>query len=169
MMKKFFVLFICMMILCFCVSFAENAENEEEPEYIPVIVTGSNLNARMSPNPYSYIITSYDKNLELNSTGRWSKDKKWVEIMSMEYGPVWCSYKFLTERTEPFKVETLCDEPVKIRKFPGDGRVTGYLRKGKTIIITQVILGYGKCKKGWIDLGYCIELEEENNEDRSKN
>ena len=49
---------------------------------------------------------------------------------------------------------------IKIRKRPVNGTVIGYLKPGKTLTITQVVLGWGKCKYGWVDLGYLVEIEE---------
>ena len=135
------------------------ASAESDPNYIVLTVTGSNVNCRMSANKHSYIVTELDKGQEIQSTGRWSNDKKWIEIFHPEFGNLWVSYQFLTERTDSFKVETLCDDPVKIRKQPYNGRVVGKLRKGREVEITQVIFGWGKCKQGWLDLSYCIEVE----------
>jgi hypothetical protein len=151
------VLLFLFAVLIGCVK----AEELSSENYIPLTVIGNNLNCRMSANKHSYVVTELEKGQGILSTGRWSKDHKWVEIEHPEHGKLWCSYQYLTERTDPFKVETLWDEPLKIRKQPFNGRVSGYLRKGKEIEITQVILGWGKCKQGWIDLDYCIEIEEE--------
>lgn len=148
------------LILLILAIFVAGSAYSEEVSTIVLTVTGSNLNCRMSANKHSYIVTELEKGQEIPSTGRWSKNHRWVEIDHPEFGRLWCSYEFLTERTDPFSVETLWDEPIKIRKQPVNGRVTGYLRKGKTIEITQVILGWGKCTKGWIDLEYCIETGE---------
>ena len=133
------------------------ANAEEEASYITLYVTGSNLNCRMAPDRHSYVVTELEKGQEIQSTGRWSKDHKWVEIFHPEYGNLWCSCQYLTERTDIFTAETLWDEPIKIRKQPVNGKVTGKLKKGRTIEITQVIFGWGRCKQGWIDLSYCIE------------
>lgn len=152
-MKRFLLIILVLIMVV-------PAYSEEVEERISLIVTGSNLNCRMSANKHSYIVTELEKGQEIPSTGRWSKNYRWVEIDHPEYGRLWCSYEFLTERAEPFSVETLWDEPIKIRKQPVNGRVSGYLRKGRTIEITQVILGWGKCAKGWIDLEYCIETGE---------
>lgn len=134
------------------------SEDIDEVNYITVTVTGSNLNCRMAPNKHSYIVTELEKGQEIQLTGRWSKDRRWVEIEHCEYGRLWCDYHYLTERTDSFIVETLCDDPVKIRKQVFNGKVKGYLRKNKTLEITQVVLGWGKCSQGWIDLEYCIEI-----------
>ena len=133
----------------------------EEPEtYTTLIATGSNVNCRMAANKHSYIVTELERGQTIQSTGRWSKDHQWIEIDHPEHGRLWCNYQFLTERTDSFLVETLWNEPIKIRKVPFNGKVKGYLRKGRTLEITQVIFGWGKCKQGWIDLEYCIEIEE---------
>ena len=166
-MKKSFsfyaiaVIFLAVVVI-FCLAVGWGYIHAEEADESRVIftVTGSNLNTRMSANKSSYAMTELDKGQEIAGTGRWSKDKKWVEIDHPECGRLWCSYQFLTERTEPFLVETLWDEPIKIRKAPFNGKVKGYLKKGQTLEITQVVLGWGKCSKGWIDLEYCIEIEE---------
>ena len=131
---------------------------EEEEEYLTVYVTGSDVNARMSPNKQSGVMTVLEKGQNIEITGKWSKDHRWIEIHHPECGRLWCDYHYFTERQDTFTVETLWDEPVKIRKQVFNGRVTGYLRKGKTVEITQVILGWGKCKQGWIDMEYCIEI-----------
>lgn len=151
-MKRIWILLIIMLMA------VSHAYSEET--VLTLTVTGSNLNCRMAANKHSYVVTELEKGQEIPSTGRWSKNHRWVEIDHPEFGRLWCSYEFLTERTDSFSVETLWDEPIKIRKQPVNGRVTGYLRKGKTIEITQVILGWGKCAKGWIDLEYCIETGE---------
>lgn len=135
-------------------------EIEEAPEEIIFYVIRANLNARISPNRHSYIVTTLERGQEIHGTGRWSKDHRWVEIDHSEYGKLWCAYQYLTERLDEFEIETLWDEPIKIRKQAVNGSVCGKLRKNKTVTITQVVLGWGKCKQGWIDLSYCIEIEE---------
>ena len=134
------------------------SEDLNEENYVTFYTTGSNLNCRMSPDKHSYIVTELEKGQEVKGTGRWSKDHRWVEIEHCEYGRLWCDYHYLTERTESFMIETLWDEPIKIRKQVFNGKVKGYLRKNKTVEITQVVLGWGKCEQGWIDLSYCIEI-----------
>ena len=154
------IIVISLFLLAISIMDAASAEDAETPN-ITLTAIGSNLNCRMAANKHSFIVTELERGQTIQSTGRWSKDHKWVEIEHPEYGKLWCSYQYLTERTDSFKVETLWDEPIKIRKQPVNGRVTGQLKKGKTVEITQVIFGWGKCKQGWIDLEYCIEIEEE--------
>lgn len=146
----------CLIIGIVMISKPAHAE-ETDPDYIVLTSTGSNVNCRMAADKHSFVVTELEKGQEILSTGRWSKDHKWVEVFHPEYGNLWVSYKFLTERTDSFMVETLCDDPVKIRKEAVNGRVVGKLRKGRTVEITQVVLGWGKCKQGWLDLSFCIE------------
>ena len=54
-------------------------------------------------------------------------------------------------------VYTLWEEGIRIRSKPGKGRVTGRARKDQILEITQIVLGYGKCSRGWVDLSYFIE------------
>lgn len=153
-----FVALIIMIALCWLNT--SKSEEIDPEDYITLTVIGSDLNCRMAANKQSVIMTELEKGQEILSTGRWSKDYKWVEIDHPECGRLWCSYKYLAERTDSFEIETLCDEPIKIRKHPYNGRVTGYLRKGRTVTITQTLLGWGKCSVGWIDLSYCLEIED---------
>ena len=48
---------------------------------------------------------------------------------------------------------------IKIRSHPVNGKIRGYLKRGKTAEITQTVLGWGRCSKGWIDLNYVTEVE----------
>lgn len=154
------VFLIMVLAFIFAVSIGlVHAEEDPEINYVTFTVTASSLNCRMSPDRHSYAITELERGQEVKGTSRWSKNQRWVEIEHCEYGRLWCDYHYLTERTDPFFVETLCDDPVKIRTQAVNGKVRGYLRKGQTIEITQVVLGWGRCSSGWIDLEYCIEIE----------
>ena len=125
-----------------------------------LIVTASILNGRERPGTNAAIEAFWDRGDLVEPTGEWSTDHQWVEIFGGETGTVWCSIKYLTERSEPFKVTNENRSSIKIRKRPVNGTVIGYLKPGKTITITQVVLGWGKCKSGWVDLGYLVEIEE---------
>ena len=116
-----YVLILTVMSL-FMIGFAD-AEEIPEEDYITLYVTGSSLNCRMSPNKTSFIMAELEKGQEIQSTGRWSKDHRWVEIVHPECGKLWCDYHYLTERTDNFIVETLCDEPVKIRRQVFNGKI----------------------------------------------
>lgn len=155
-MKRFL---ICMVLLVMLFGYAVCEEvTEETGDTIFYVLASDALNCRYAPKKKSVIATSLANGQTITGTGKWSKDHKWVEIDHFEYGKLWCSYQYLTERTEPFYIETLWDS-IKIRKTPVNGTVVAYLRKGKEIEVTQVVLGWGKTKSGWIDLEYCIEIE----------
>ena len=143
----FFALFICET------AFAE--EEEEEPVYLYVMA--KSLNGRIRPGKRYQTIVEFEMDTPLVPTGRWSKDHMWVEVVSAENDYVWCNVNYLTERREVIHVYSLNSGRIKIRKAPGHGRVTGYAREGEVLEITQVVMGYGKCSKGWVDLSYFIE------------
>lgn len=153
------VFIIIVLMFAWAVSFGMvHAEEEEEPVYIPLYVTCNSLNCRQSPRKNSFVVTELEKGQMIEGTGRWSRNHQWVEIHHPEFGNLWCDYHYLTEREDSFSIETLWETPIKIRKNAVKGRVTGRLKRGQTVLITQVIYGWGKCSKGWIDLGYCIEI-----------
>ena len=123
-----------------------------------VTVTAKLLNGRMTPSKGAIITAFFDRGDTIEMTGRWSDNHEWVEVIAGEAGNCWVYRKYVTERTEPFTVYNRDYGKVKIRKNPSDkSKVTGYLRKGREVEITQVILGWGKCRLGWIDLYYVEE------------
>lgn len=95
----------------------------------------------------------------LEATGEWSDDHKWVQVRGGEIGLVWCCADYVTERTDAFRVTNESKRKIKIRSKPVNGKVTGYLKPGRSLTISRVVLGWGKCKSGWIDLEYLIEEE----------
>ena len=114
----------------------------------------------MNPSKRAAKTAFFDKGDTLPLTGRWSNDREWVEVYAGEAGNCWVKREYVTEQTEPLIVINSDYSKVKIRKKPYDkSRVTGYLRKNKEIEITQVLLGWGKCRLGWIDL-YYVEIED---------
>lgn len=125
-------------------------------EETPLFVMTKTLNGRIRPGKRYQVIAEFELGTELKPTGRVSRDHGWVEIETAENDLVWCNVDYLTERKDVFHVFTLNDS-VKIRKRPGAGRVTGYARKEQVLEITQVVMGYGKCERGWVDLDYFIE------------
>lgn len=120
-------------------------------------MTASHLNGRANPKKTSKIEARFDKNDILTPTGEWSEDYKWAEVAGGETGTVWVYVDYITER-KPFEALNKDYNRIKIRSKPVDGRVKGYLKKGDEVLIEQVILGWGRCKKGWIDLYYLEEL-----------
>ena len=153
-MKRFLAAVIAVLLL-FGVAYAHEDSNMEG--HI-AIVTAKLLNGRLNPSKGSMRTAFFDKGDEIELTGWWSDDLNWVEVYAGEAGACWVARQYVTERTEPFMVVNNDYQKVKIRRKPGEkGRVTGYLRKGREIEITQVLLGWGKCRLGWIDLYYVQE------------
>lgn len=101
--------------------------------------------------------TQFDCGFDLEATGEWSNDRRWVEVYGGECGTVWCDIRYVTERPEEFMVCNIDYPKIKIRKTPVDGKVIGYLKKDKEVYIDRVVLGWGHCKQGWIDLSLVYE------------
>ena len=121
-------------------------------------VTATLLNGRMTPSKGAMKTAFFDKGDELELTGRWSKDHNWVEVYAGEAGACWVARQYVNEITDSIYVVNLDYPKVKIRKAPTNkSKVSGYLKKGHEVIITQVLLGWGRCEQGWIDLYYVQE------------
>lgn len=123
-----------------------------------MFVTANRLNGRATPRKKGRIEALFDQGDDLLATGEWSEDHNWIEVVGGETGCVWVSINYVTERKYSFEAKNLEHKTVKIRSRPFDGRVTGYIRKGRKVEITQVVLGWGKTKKGWVDLFYLEEV-----------
>lgn len=117
------------------------------------------LNGRANPTKIAQIESKFDSGDILEFTGNWSKDYQWVEVYGGETGTVWVHIDYVSEVTKPYTVKNYDYKEVKIRSSPVKGKVKGYLKKGKTLEITQVIDNWGRCSKGWIDLSYLEEFE----------
>ena len=153
-MKRILIIFLIILIL-FETAFASEDTNMEGHV---VTVTARLLNGRMNPSKSAMVTAFFDRGDSLELTGWWSDDYNWVEVYAGESGACWVARQYITERTEPFVVVNHEYDKVKIRKKPSEkGKVSGYLKKGLEIEITQVVLGWGRCKKGWIDLYYVQE------------
>lgn len=123
----------------------------------PVYVTANRLNGREFPRKTATKVAMWEKNDDLQPTGEWSKTYKWIEVYGGECEKAWVDIRYVSERTEEFVVINLWHNKVKIRKDPVNGKVVGYLRKNKELWIDQVVLGWGHCSKGWIDLSLVYE------------
>lgn len=134
------------------------AEVEGEP--VTVYVTANRLNGRAAPKKKSHVEAMFDYGDKLSATGKWSRDHKWIEVEGGEGGTVWVDIRYVSEIKQPAVIMTDVTK-VKIRKTPFDGRVSGYLKHGKELEVDQVVLGWAHCDKGWIDLGYCYFVEED--------
>lgn len=146
-MKKILVWIIILML-------AVPAFADEE---YPVLYSMSkSLQGRIRPGKQYEALVSFDLWTQLYPTGRTSDDRMWIEVRSVEGDLVWCNANYLTETMNVLHVYTLWDEGVKIRSKPGNGKATGIARKEQILEITQVVMGYGKCSKGWVEMDYFI-------------
>ena len=154
-MKRILCLLLCLFVLAPSTCMAVDDSNMEGHT---VIVTAKLLNGRMNPSKGAMKTAFFDRGDTIELTGYWSDDHEWVEVYAGEAGACWVAKQYVTERTGSFIVVNNDYNKVKIRKKPTEkSKTTGYLRQGKEIEITQVILGWGRCKLGWIDLYYVQE------------
>ena len=153
-MKRIIAIFTAILFLVATAYASENSNMEGHR----VVVTAKLLNGRLNPSKGAMKTAFFDKGDDIELTGWWSDDHNWVEVYAGEAGACWVARQYVTERTDTFMVINTEYNKVKIRKKPSDNaRVTGYLRKGREVEITQVLLGWGKCSLGWIDLYYVQE------------
>lgn len=152
-MKKILCLILVTLVLMGTVV----AEEIEEQTYAYVMV--ELLNGRARPSKKSFQEAMFDYGDPLKETGEWSADHKWIEVYGGETGTVWVSIKYVSERKDVFTVRNEAYKRIKIRKTPVSGKITGYLKKGKELEIDSVVLGWGHCSKGWIDLSLVAEVD----------
>ena len=119
-------------------------------------VTTKLLNGRSAPRKTASIEARFDYGDTLIQTGEWSKNHEWVEVYGGETGVVWVHINYVSERAHYF-VTNEKHNRLKVRKWPVVGRVVGYIRKDQQVQIEQTVLGWGRTKKGWVDLSYLVE------------
>lgn len=154
-MKRILCLLLCLLAFIPSVCIAVDNSNMEGHT---VIVTAKLLNGRINPSKGAMKTAFFDRGDTIELTGYWSDDHEWVEVYAGEAGACWVAKQYVTERTGSFTVVNNDYNKVKIRRKPTEkSKTTGYLKQGKEIEITQVILGWGRCKLGWIDLYYVQE------------
>ena len=149
-MKRFLLVILLLSII-----FGAAAEDLNDMH-----ITAHQLNGRTRPSKKSMVEVVFDHNDTVSPTGKWSADHKWVEVIGGENGTVWCCVDYLSERDDVFTVYSLNPGKIRVRSQQGAGKVTGSVKKEQRIEITQVVMGYGRCKRGWVDLSYFIEEEE---------
>ena len=110
------------------------------------------LNGRANPRRTGFVEARFDEGDRLDATGEWSPDHHWIEVYGGETGTVWVYADYVSESKRDIQMMNVDHNKVKIRSRPVDGKITGYLKRGKKVVITHVVLGWGKCSKGWIDL-----------------
>lgn len=117
------------------------------------------LNGRAAPRKKATVEARFDYGDKLELTGEWSNDHKWVEVIGGETGTVWVSIRYISERKH-FTAKNVDYKEVKVRDWPVNGKVHHKIKKGQTVEIEQVVLGWGKTKYGWVDLYYLEEVQE---------
>jgi len=157
-MRRAIALFLLLFLATVAV-LAFTARPAHASEEVQMYVIASQLNGRTFPSKKSNVECRFDYGEIVTSTGNWSDDMKWVEVKGGENGTCWCSSNYLTERLREFTVENEHKTKIKIRSTPG-GKVRSYLKPGGKLKITQVVLGWGKSSRGWVDLEYLIEIED---------
>lgn len=157
-MKSMRVVAIILLLVLVAIFVSIAAPSLAEEQEIQMYVIASQLNGRSLPSKKSQVEARFDYGDIVLSTGRWSDDMKWIEVKGGDSGLCWCKADYLTERLAPFTIENEHSTKLKIRRWP-EGKVISSLSPHKTTKITQVVLGWGKCSRGWIDLGYVVELE----------
>ena len=163
--RKLIVRFIIEAVLVGLIAFAvitalHDVGMAEDAEYQPLYVVADVLNGRAHPTKKAPVEAVFDYGDQLIPTGKISKDRKWVEVAGGESGTVWVSIQYVSERFTEFTVINENNGKIKIRSKPVDGKIKGYVKRGKEIEIDRVVLGWGHCSKGWVDLEYFIEEDE---------
>lgn len=148
-MKRIICLLLALIALTGCCIAEEN-----QCAYVMVKL----LNGRARPSKKSFQEARFDYGDSLEETGEWSADHNWIEVYGGETGTVWVHINYISERKKVFTVMNENYKQVKIRKSPVSGKITGYLKKGKELEIDSVVMGWGHCSKGWIDLYYVEEV-----------
>ena len=158
--KMILFLLILSLVLQMMISVPSLGESDlGSEESTKLYVTANLLNGRANPRKTATIEARFDHGDDLEPTGDWSDDHHWIEVRGGETLTVWVYIDYVTERKTEFKAKNTKFKKVKIRSRPIDGKLQGYLKKGKTVTITRVVLGWGRCSKGWIDMSYLEEVE----------
>lgn len=151
------ILLLVLAVMVCCMVLMNEAYSEEEEEMPLVYAMSKNLLGRIRPGKKYEALTSFDIWTPLRPTGRMSEDRMWIEVKTWESELVWVSINYVTETRDVIRVYTLWDEGVKIRSKPGAGKTTGIAKKEQILEITQVVMGYGRCSKGWVEMDYFIQ------------
>ena len=151
-MKRLIVLLVAVLL-----SISTALTEEVKPVY--AYVTVKLLNGRDRPSKRGIKEALFDYGDPLIETGEWSADHNWIEVVGGETGTVWVHIKYVSEVKLPFFVQNTDYSSVKIRSHPVDGKLSGSLKKGKKLLIDQVVMGWGHSSKGWIDLSLVAEVE----------
>lgn len=154
--KIFICCLIAMTVVVLIAILLPSGGHSESFEHTEVVVTAKLLNGRATPSKKAKVEALFDRGDVLKAYD-WSESHHWIEVEGGETGTVWVWWEYLTEQTEDYSV-WINDygTDIKIRREPF-GRVTGYLKRGKEVVVTQIVLGWGKCDNGWIELKFLTE------------
>lgn len=141
------------------ISIVSGARSENLTIYATASVQTKLLNGRAAPRKKATVEARFDYGDKLELTGEWSADHKWVEAVGGETGTVWVSIRYISERKH-FTAKNVDYKEVKVRDWPINGKVHYKIKKGQTVEIEQVVLGWGKTRYGWVDLYYLEEVQE---------
>ena len=156
MKHKILTVLLVLVIIAMIFVFIDSAKSEgNDYDGTVLYVTASQLYGRYTPKKNGIIEALFDKGDKVIATGEWSKDMLWVEVYGGECGTVWCKAEYLSEINEPVTMENTFGYKIKVRSKPGkSGKVKGYVKGYQKITVTQIVLGWGRTKKGWVDLSY---------------
>ena len=158
MKKKMLVIFLTILMLLTATAATgedlSTSNSSSETSSIHVYVRTELLNGRADPRKTGFIEARFDAGDLLEATGEWSDDHHWIEVVGGETGTVWVYADYVSETKRDLYYINNDYKKVKIRSKPVNGKIVSYLKKGKKIKITAIVLGWGKTKKGWIDMSY---------------
>lgn len=147
-------IFVLGLFVGVCLSCAVLFSARAEDEYPPLYVTATQLNGRYRPSRRAFIEARFERGDQIQQTGRFSADREWVEVYGGEAGTCWVSIKYVTEENSVFMATNEDYARVKIRSKPENGKVIGYVKRGQSVEIDQVVLGWGHCRRGWVYLSF---------------
>ena len=154
--KLFLIAMLILAIISFVwIVYPMIAKSEKPDEPVRMYVTAKLLNGRATPSKKSTVEARFDRGDILEAWG-WSEKHHWIEVTGGETGTVWVCWEYVAERTDESRWWNNSGSKVKIRKEPY-GTVIGYLKKDGEIIVDKIVLGWGHCSKGWVDLSYFEE------------
>jgi hypothetical protein len=157
--KAFTIALLVLLVLWVICLFVPSVSRSEDVFYEQATlmrVTAKQLNGRANPSKKASIEARFDRG-DVVEAYDWSENHHWIEVIGGETGSVWVWYAYLNEQEEEYTVWwNDYGGKVKIRKEPF-GTVTGYLSKNGEVVIDRIVLGWGHCSKGWIDLRYLTE------------
>lgn len=149
---------LCMVLISFAVviftmiigTFITSAYAEDHILYV-CVDEDSFLSGRAEPTKHSERTMRLYKGDEVEVVK--VRNDGWIEIVGGETGTSFVDARYVSETLESFKATNVSGGRVKVRECI-NGKVVNYVKKGATVTISQTIFGWGRTKKGWVNLGY---------------